>query len=537
MSHSALLDPHLEEQVSSILASLSKINGHRALPRLHFDQELLFLDSMAQRYLTTRKERAVDLERDIFSQAIGLANSILLFPVYRVLCVDGRIHPPLLAGLITGGSVRVPAGSLPDFIQAETSDKLFLPDDAYFAELLTQAFAGNDTIVEILDAHRGCAAAKEKAMLRTGGARDGGLLLNVQRQLGIKAAIEEWVERYNVKTGAHKRAVVVHISSNPADPAGGFIIGLRKDACVAEARSRGGFTPEVLASLEEQGETISTNQLVSTEPFASALAQVATSHSLHSIDWGGSYAQSALVFWQAMDDLLKVPKLIQTTRDILVKVLPYLETDTLKLDVHAKILIAGVLSTYLQSQAKYTEHRERVCVITRHAERGPFSSDMDMDSFTIFALDKDIHHHVQLTLNLMRSIRQKLLHPVFAEAATEESVQNAYIAAPGIFFVQEVLREDLDWSELEKTDWSDLAGIDWMTMSTYGFLSYIKNKNISLPFALAIEDLRQIVARLYNPAHVTSRLLMEGDMVVFPVLAGKYRRPRIVVPFILGGYK
>lgn len=534
---STLLDAHLQKQLDFIIEKVSSFNLKRQYPRLHADKETKFIKATATRFLQTRKNRAEDLERQDFQAALELAQSAMLFPIYRVLCVDGRIWPSLLAGLITGGSIRIPAGNIPDFTQSESGDHLFLPDNTYFADLLTKAFAENDTIVEILDSHRGCAAAKEKAMLRAGEQIDGGLLLNVQRHMGIKAAIESWVEKYNSKHGSHKRAVVMHISSIPGSPDGGFIIGLRKEYCITVAQNNGGFTAEVLEKLFSSGEILSTNQLLTDPLVAEGLTQLATKHPLQDIDWGERYGKSAYIFWKAFTEFVSFPELLSEIRRKIVKILPYLEQDKLKLDVHAKVVLAGVLATWLKFQKNHTVHQERVCVITKHAERGPFSKSDDLDSFTIFTLDPDIHHHILLTLNLMRSIRKTISTEVYAEAKDNPLVQQQYVSAPAIFFAQEIIRDDIDWPEVQKVDWTDIANLPWFYMSSTEFLSFLKTKHISLACALAIDALRKTLVDLYNPQRVTSRLLMEGSITIFAVLADKYRKPQALIPFLLSGYK
>lgn len=535
----AELSATLWSEYLAFVAVLRSINENRERPRPYFDEESQFLEAIVATYVSTRNKRAREAVSDAFVTAVKLAKRILVYCVYRVLCVDGRISPVCIAGLINGGSVRVPAGNIPDFVR-NRDGKLYLPEDSYFASLLIKAFKKSDVIIEILDSHRGCAAADQKAELRRGPQTDNGLYLDVLRKLEMKEAIEKWVEKFNGKHGTKKRAIVMHISSQPAKQDQNILIGLRKPECLEFAKAHGEvFSDAVLRELIEAGHIISSQNLINEVEIRKYYQDLKSEVGHVDVDWGKNYATTALFFWQSMDFLMKQEALVKNLTKRLTNVLPYLEKPEFadKLHAHLVILLGCIFNTYYKTQSGHAIHREWFGVITRESERVPFDKDDSADAFMVSTEDPLIDSNLSLQLNLLRQNRTKFIHPIYEDQ--RESDPNAlarYVASPGHFFVEEVLEDNVQWSELASVDWSDLQDINWLGMSTEEFFGYLKDKKIGTALALAINNLRQTMSKIYDPAHLFSRLVIEGDAVMIPVIMDEQKEIKGIIPFAIRGY-
>ncbi len=518
--HESFFSQWLKISLEASLEILRSINSSRLRPRTNFEAELSFIAQSVRKFVWSRNKRASERLTSVFKHALILVRALLKHPVYRILCVDGRISPVAIAGLILWGSVRVPAGNIPDFVRSKNG-KLYLPDHSYFARLLELAFSFHDTIVELLDSHRGCAAAEEKGVLRQGPQIDNGLLLDVIRKLEIKYAIEDWVERYNLKHKTKKRAIVIHISSEPGAENQNIIIGLRKDECISRGEDAGGFSQQVLDDLLADGHILSTKQLLGEAPFADVFDQWAKNPEINYLDWGKDYPGTALRFWTGMEDLLQDASVMDALRARLTSVLPYLSKEEFKdkLEAHQAILLACMANTFFGTQRGHTTHQERIGFISYESEFVPFDQDDDADAFMVHAEDPYMDGNLTLTLGLMRQLRQEN--------------QNF----PGVFMVLEVISENhVDWRELD-IDWSDLVEQDWLHLESSEFLVYLQTKNLSLPLALAIDRLRKIMVRLYDPRLLASRFLIEGDMVALAAIADSNREVRGFIPFFVQGYR
>jgi hypothetical protein len=529
----------LYSELVQFIKVLRAINSKRIHPRKNFEEEMEFLESSVYIYIRTRNQRAKELLSDKFQAAHNLATRLLKYLCFQVFCVDGRISRAAVAGFIAGGSLRVPMGNITDFIRSKETNKLYLPKTSDFAKLLEKSLKTNNIIIQVLDSHQGCAAAEDKAFHRQGSQKDHGLFLDVMRKMEMKTALEDWVDDYNHKHNTSKKIIVVHLSSQPGVSSQNILIGLRSEENIQYAYEHGGFTDEALEYLISRGSIISTKQLLQEEILAGIFKTLKDNFEVSQLNWGKNYDETAFIFWSIIEHLRKQKDLCQFLLEKLIHVIPLLKEDQHKdkLEAHLVILLGCLVNTCFETQRGHTNHREFFGVITREGEVLPFNEEDNADAFVVYTKDPNLQASFLLQLGLMRKNRISITHHYYEEKSkTDKQASDRYQKAPAIFFVHEVIEQNISWRELLDIDWTDLNQTDWTSMPTSDFLRYLAEKQISSVLVHSLERLRQTMVTLYNPDHISSRFATEGDVIFVPVITDKNREVKAIIPFALSGY-
>ena len=532
----------LKTQIDLLMKMNGEINASRKYPRPPEDEK--FVADFFSRFIVERDKRAVDVESPDVREAAAIARKMIHYTPYGVLCIDGRVLPPLIAGYMAGlgGFMRVPAGDLHEFVMGRDGN-LALLKHSHFAHQLDHILGNNDKVMELLDSHLSCAARLVDEELATGlHPGDGGLYADVVRKREIELAIRKYVDDKH----PGKKVLPVQFSFDPHNGYG--YMGLENDEALSFAKEHGGFSANVLNDLIARGTLISTEQVASLPEFISSFEKWAKAfelntkdnHGQYKFNWSSNYPQTAIGFWKAMYAMRE--KLLPLLIHRLEKVYPWLKRDEPlaheELHERAMLLLANAFSGYLNNLNgyQYAEHNEE-CVVVTEREHGPFA---EISSFIVFSNDlKNLPKNTVFASSIVRANRKN--GRVNDSNFEDPSKKDAYTSAPVPVIVHEIIRDEVDpkvWQALEKTQWDDLEGIRWRDLSTAEFMDYLTEKIPNLPLAVAraIDRLRQKMTFLYNPEKDSARFFVNGNLVAMPMIVDQSRRPHAIIPFIKKGF-
>jgi hypothetical protein len=540
----------IRPQVDHLMDLLEEVNKGRKYPRP--PEEYKFLRNFAERYIDERWRRSIEVESEEVREAADIANKLFPYPLYGVMCIDGRDQPPLVAGMMAkfGGFMRLPAADLKEFVMGRDGH-LTLIRDSHYARQTDLTMKKHDVKVELLGSHVACAARKDEEIASTGlTPDDDGLMVDVERKKEIGIAARNYVDKMH----PGKKLIPMQFSFDVHNGYG--YMGLENDEALKFAHEHGGYTHDVLHHLFEQGKIISTEKLVKLGEVNASFKKWATAFELNAkdaqgnlnFDWANNYKGTALGFWKAMNAMK--PELMPVIKDEILEIYPHLrgkEEDKQKeVEERAMFIMANTFSGYLNNldpngeegkgKYKYAAHDES-CVVVTEREHGPFAGD---NSFIVFSLDlKNMPHHVRFASGIVRDNRRAgRIKDKNYESKEELS---DYIKSPGPVVVHEIIRDDIDpkdWQMLENVDWSDLEEVRWRDLSTQDFLDYLTKKlpHIPLPLALGIDRLRQKMTFLYNPEKESAKHFIEGNLAAIPMVVDRNRCPHAIIPFVKRGF-
>jgi len=488
-------------------------------------QALQYTSAYVGNILRSRNLRAIEVQSDEVERAAKIANNLYSAPPLQILCIDGRVVPVLVGGFSAGigGALRLPGGEVKEVVRdyLDPSGIYKIIPGSNLDNMFDQAFEKYDRINEILDSHIGCAAKKTDEMARGRSLSDDGLLKDVKRKKQIAQAMIKHVES---KYQGTKQVTPIQFSF---DPHNGFgYMGLETDEALTFAESAKGFNSEVLTSLTQSGKILSTQALV----FDPKIQEVFMKN-VFPIDWKNEYAQSADHFWTNISTMHAelIPYLKQKIKHI------YKDTITEEeLSDRALLLLSNAYSGFLhnyEQQYAYKEHVEEGINVSVGAY-GPF----DMPFFAVHNHDVDnLPGTVAFAATIVRGNRtsDRIAKPALFEKKSD------FIEAPVVTMVAETLRlEDVSLDHITNMDFSDLPYVNWYNMTDSEFSTYLttKQKDISFIEYDLLNDLRKKMIRLYTSRVSTADQLLEGNLIAFPVITGKNREIKAIIPFFMKGY-
>jgi hypothetical protein len=529
-------------QAKHLLDNLEQVNKTRMYPRP--PEEFEFLADFTQRYVNERFQRSLDVDSAEVREAADIANKMFPYPVYGVMCIDGRCQPPLVAGMMAkfGGFMRLPAADMNEFVMGRDGH-LALLKKSHFAHQMDLTMNKHDVKVELLDSHIACAARQLEEQTSTGLVpEDKGLMADVERKKEIGIALRNYVKERH----PGKHVLPIQFSF---DVHNGFgYMGLETEPALKYAHQHGGFTHDVLDHLYANGKIISTEKLVKLPEVNAAFQKWATSFDLNkdttegglNFDWSNRYRETANGYWKAINAMKN--DLLPLIIDELLEIYPELrgKEEIVKKEVEerAMLIMANAFSGYLHNHKKYqyAAHDES-CVVVTEREHGPFAGD---NSFIVFSLDlKNMPHNVVFASSIVRSNRKD--GRIKDSQYQGEKELPDYVKAPVPVVVHEIIRDEIKpsvWQMLETVDWSDLEEVRWRDLSTQEFLDYLTRKlpDIPLPLALGIDRLRQKMTFLYNPEKESAKHFIDGNLAAIPMVVDKSRCPHGIIPFVKKGF-
>jgi hypothetical protein len=553
--------PVLLEQLRSQTDSfLHRLEGHKTEGLARFSPEKLqFLRNFFGYFAETRNQRADAIDTPEYDEALAWINNPELFPysTFSVDCIDGRVLPILVSGFIAkfGGALRLPAAQPKEFLIDQTGEPA-LRKDSNFARRLEDIYKkqdeggfGDDTIVQILDSHLGCAARQNMSP----GHSDKGLWVDVQQKRRMAKAMKKHV----AETYPHKRILPIQLSFDPAD--GSLYMGLERDEIFQKHGDDESFFDDKthLVSLATNDHILSSKTIawnlsaLSDDPNPS-LKPFNQFEFYPPLDWRNNYVDSARQFWAYMTQMVNHGIL---EKDIIPRIQAVYKADFAQMDPHevrtrAVILLASAFSYYLHNRNEqgilpelsgekknyyqYDIHKER-SVTVGEGGYSPFPASQNdpsgqvMDSFAVYSKDTDsLVSNVITAVSIVQSNRR--------EKRISDSVR-----MPVPVIVKELVRNEFDddqWKRLERFDFSDLPE-NWVKWDRNLLDDYMTKKEgiaSHSPIINVIWKLMLKMQALYNPKTDLTQSLTDGDVVVFPTIADQDRRIRKVIPFTRNGF-
>lgn len=541
-SKEEMLSARLQKQLDDFIHGLVAYNNLRIPERRRSNDDYEFLRDFFKRFFTDRNARASEVASSAYKKV--QADALSQFPVQTFwnLCMDGRVKTVLTNGATAGigASIRVPGGTLREFVRDENGNFTLL-SDSNFATLVHRALvvAKSDVLVEVFDSHIGCAArnAEEEARGRT--PKDMGLLSDILHKQEMLEALHNYVTS---QFGEKKQVIGIQTSF---DPHNGFMyMGLETDAALAVAKAvsqektkqhtamhRWEYTSEILVKLVREEKIISTEALAHT-PALEKLFRVYA----FSSDWATEYTKAAAQFWNGIAAMKDIASPVIEAK--LLAIYPQLQSqDTLavkELQERVMLLLTNAFSGFIHNQQAYpySVHREE-CIKISRGGYPPY----EISAFVLLGSDeKNLCINIELAAMLVRQNRKQGRVKDRSGLFTDPEV---FAQVPVPLIIQTIAEEPLDpkkWENLSNIDWDDLPK-NWDRISEREFFNYLETKGeLPLTVAVAINDLRRRMAILFDPDQVIAGRLVSHHKVAVPVVVGGNRRNYFIVPFVKHGF-
>jgi hypothetical protein len=563
----------------NLLLGLHDYVGMMEGKRLHrLDRE--FTTAIFSDFVKSRNSRADAIEKRDYIDFIKDVERFLIYPIFGVDCIDGRVLPTLIAGLAAkiGGFLRIPAGDPTEFVKlgGDHFHQTVLLKESNFAKRLDEAFVNRgDDIVELLDSHIACAAREidEKKKQKKTKVDDKGLYADVLRKKEIAQAMINHVVGKNKIERTSKRVHPIQISFDPNS--GYCYMGLETENAINLAQQNGNlFTEKVLKTLISSGEIISTEQIAKQREVHDILFG-----KYFPVDWENKYVDTTKKFWTRMKEIVdENPDFIEGLEAHVKSFYPNI-TDAKEIKLRTLLVLANTYSGFLlnfKGVYPYSDHTEEIIVVSE----GGYSP-YKMSSFAIHILDeKNIPEAAKLAYDLIRKNRRenranfgyKIFEPEKDQFETPNPKRRAmYNEAPVPIVIQETVRfdkvdgvgsesistkqknpkEEKFWKDMNKIkDFSFLNEIDWINMTSDEFKQFLKGR-----FSIysiknerifeEIDNLRTRVASLYkdktvyaneiNPdekAVSSARLVYDRKLIILSAIGDKERGIRTIIPFM-----
>lgn len=548
LNRESFITDELDLQLKSFVALAESYNDKLPEYRRRERENYLFLYDFYKKVFNERNKRSEKIETPQYWEIEKLAESQFPVPPYLVLCMDGRVLPPLVFGMTygIGGSIRVPGGILHDFVRGENGE-LFLKNDSVYSESLDQAIDKSDVIAQVFDSHIGCAARNAEEESRGAHLDDAG----VYRDVMFKKEMADATKKYVDSKDSHSKKVMTIQTS--FDPHNGFLfMGLETDAALDFVRKNSTgdepeFTGEIRHELVEQG------KIISTEHLADELSDVFRKYGNFNMDWKGQFLDTAGNFWKSVAEMkAEVSSHIQ---EKLKTVYPELKQDNdlanKELEERTTLLLTSAFSGYMLNKLNSKPSHEHAEGEVEHAyEYGDHTENFikvieggqppyDTSAFVLFSLDhKNLVANIELAAQLIRKNRRegRVIDPFgyFKEAGKFEK---AIVPVTVHELVRDQFPED-EWQRLSKINWDDLNETDWDTMSNDEFFTYLKTKEIFDHRMMEnINNLRHRMMVVMDSDTPLGSHLVDQFKIALPVISGKNRRNYFIVPFFKAGHR
>lgn len=510
-------------------------------PRRRPESDYTFIENFYTDFFGDRIARAKDVKSDRYKEVVSRVKSnVLPTPMYLVMCIDGRVIPPMFGFTAdTAGAMRVAAGE-PSGFDSYADGSLFLDTNSDFAMTIADAAqrAEGNTIVENLDTHMSCLAGQDIQGKHPVFA-DGGLLANVHRRRQMIEASQDAVALMKLegKIGREKNVIFTQTIFNPEPGKGHLYMGAETDAALATGRDQGGYTEEVLDELAGQGVVISTRD-IAMDPVISLLFE----EQKFALNWKSPhhYVESADKFWMGIETTQE--EVLPLIKDRLLQIYPHLADGSSlhqqELDSRATLLHLNAFSYFLNSshEVETTNGRHGSGALTEHIERGikvsegthpPYETPM----FAVYIKDKaNLRANVQKARGLVVNNRKE------GRISDQET-----LPVPAV--VKWIVRKehplsDEKWEEIASINFSDLPSQNWMEWSDNDMNDYLLDKGLDLgryaDVARGMNELRLSMKQLYSDPE-TRDDLRANNIFALPVISDSSREPRMIMPFMYAG--
>lgn len=538
------IGPGFDQLVQQYMESCVILDKQREIrrdPRAHAMTHYKLMQWFATREARFKEMQSEDIlnaeafQRELYSRGIPKGS----------ICIDVRVSLKLLAGLHEG-AFRTPAGDNDiDFLPSEKpGDFLFVKPNGEFAKMLDRAFASHHVVIEILDSHMGCAAARTRVQEQTRTSPpDHGLRDNVLKKKRMDRAMIE----YCVVNHPGKYILPIHTSF---DPHSGFLfMGLEKDETLNDERVlQNGYTEPILRELAREGKIIST-QLLLDDPLIRAFLETY----YFDMNLTERYAHDTLRLWTKLQGMSH--DALPIIEKKLIAVFPELKSDGRSEErrERALLLLTNTFIAFLHNYREdgttkpysYGVHNESVIAVTR-SSKDPYSAAC---AFNDDPRSPNISGVINFAEGIIRDNRTRgdMSNPERSAVRTlygaggREHIENPVL----VFLFERVENGDQQPSpelvqKLRNADWSALSKTpSWMYLSKDRFFTYLDNTVADIPEHIKeiINTLRMRAIELYQPGHPATEGLLSGRLVPVWTLAGPNRETLALFPFMAKGYR
>jgi hypothetical protein len=594
-SKEQLFPPVLKRGIHQFISGFREYNSKMPEHAKKDERNYTYLEHFLEGLFTERTQRTYEVETKEYGDAVELAKSQFDLPLNFLTCIDGRILTPLMFGISfrMGNALRMPGGILREFIRIEDGS-MHLVEGSVFAELLNSAVKKSKRITEVLDCHVACAARGLEEGKGGKEPDDGGLGADIL----YKKEMAKAIEKYSRKHFRNKDVVLPIITSFNVNNSFMYM-GFETDYALEYARNitaaRKGrkpervmpeFTDDVKEHLVKEGKAISTLHLLEDPTIKDAFVK----HGFDA-DWKNNFVETASNFWNSINNVKT--EIIPIIKQKILDLYPHLSATNLKaqeeLQVRSMLLLTNAFSGFLNNKrdlnavsemikyhrgeelenggngSRYEDsvHREQFIKVYEGGQP-PYNTS----AFVIYNGDlENLPENIVLGGDLVRKNRKASRAKDNSKNFTNQQEFSEAIV-PVVF--QEILNEDVpeeEWQKLEQIDFSDIP-TNWDTMSSAEFLhSYLSTKNL-VPEALrqaatsaylqkinesdfleamesggymttmvrGINKLRITMARMYDPKVSISQHFIDQLKIGLPVISGRNRRIRAVIPFVKYGF-
>jgi hypothetical protein len=469
-----------------------------------------------------------------------------------VMCMDGRVKMIHAFGFSAdiGSAIRKPGGILKEFIRGKDG-KLKLERGSTFAQQLESAMARGEGTAEVFDSHYVCAARGREEKARGKSPSDGGLFSDVLHKKEMAEATKAYVAASHLDS---RNLATIQTTFNPIT--GYMYMGLETDDAIEFARERAGkadpvFSKEVIEGLIAEGKIISTGALID-----NPVVRAAFDEQFFAISWKDDYVNSAKNFWEGIASMRD--SLLPIFKRGLTSIYPEFHSEDRvsrrELEERAMLLLSNTFNAYLHnrdhSEKEYLQmsdddyEAQQHYVYDTHREEGIKVSRgghpvYDIAMLVIDSEDKEsMSSDVEFGGGIVRDNRA-------LERITDSSgiyaTPEAFAVAPVPVVVQEIISDpritDREWEALHEIDWTGIENEPWDTWTTTEFERAVNKRGVVVgPILTGLDNLRMIMATLYNRRSPSSSHLLTHIKVALPIMCGPDRETHAVIPFVKLGY-
>lgn len=517
----------------------------------------------ATQYLQSREQRAtesispeVHATRELARKYIGEKTHD-----FFATCIDGRTMPLVMFSRPPhiGGVLRAPAGIVQGFMRGVKPGTVRIDYESLIVSRITQLLLSKkgENIFYGFDSHFGCAARKQIHDRRGGHEKDGGLRSDVISKLMMAQGLLELREELVAQGNDPAKVIPTFFSF---DPHSGYVTaGLEMHVDLPEVVTFG-YTPEVIADLQERGLIVQTEKLMQYEKIHRELETVLQPNSA---DFRKSFPQSLLRNWQALMKLYADGE--GSSFKVVLKHVTQMyvnsgwevgEVNNIKakkiavrtVQQKAKFLLKNIVTRYSIAGTgdhwPFENHKEDLVVITE----GGYAPFPSLDAFAVYSQDLEaLLPNTQLAIELIRSFRAtgKVTDPT-----NLFKTDVAFQSAPVFVSSKAILRfaDTHIWERLQKLKLAEVfAKIDWDSkevlnwgraemLTALNTISNISDIDFSLPLASAFVDVLYEVfhrMRLMMKNKVFREMLLRGEIIVLSTIVDSNRQPRLIIPIVV----
>ncbi len=538
------VDSNIAQQLDHYLSLRRQILGESRSP-----QEQSLLSRTYSEAIAIRNKRSEEIASPEVKLAIRNARNFLhgenthRRAAKRIECSDGRLLPTLVLGVPDGHkkTIENPGAFIPGVVK-DSNGQCTLVEGSPFKKLLKDVVERNDTVVQLVESHTGCAARQEKTKREKGYLPDDkGLRLDVEEKSQLAGVFSRYQKEVNDTLPDNETKKRIITIQTTYDPQTGFMyMGLERKTAL-ESSAETGYTPEKLEELAHKKDIIGTQQLLEdTLDEGITIRELFDKKKIHDYSWETNYTQTAVQCWENLPAMADETSLLKHVTKRVQAIYP--EADGEEIAYRAKFLAMNAYNAFHGDL--HTQHNEDIIVIS-HGENGPYA---DHNAFTISDEGKPrekIISTIDLGEGLIRSNR------------IEGRVKNKsgmplekYTASPVPILLKSDVPTEMpqnEWQKLHLTLQEDREGKippeqqlipqDWNTMNRDAFAIHVSRFAFSKEIKDALVKLHGDLRAFYSPSTTLHDRLLSRRLEVVPSIGDRDTGVKAVIPFVYKGYE